>query len=138
MITVTGNVGEKLHYITDSSPCTNTTTSNMRTRNQNKKNYVGKKSLKMQNLKDTDPKWSKNNAQMTFSTKNTNKWVNILASRYYNNINPDTNDIKWNDIFDKYEVDVVESQVNVSTSKEKSVSICIFSPQILLGYKGYP
>ena len=87
---------------------------------------MGKKSLKMQNLKDTEPKWSKHDAQLTFSTKNTNKWVNILASRYYNNIDPETNNVVWNDIFDRLEVDVVESQVNITTSANRSISICIF------------
>ena len=80
----------------------------------------------MRNAKDTRPQWSKHGAAITFTTKNTNKWVNILASRYYNNIDPSTNSIHWNDIMDKHEVDMFQSQIHITTSLGMDVSITIF------------
>ena len=98
----------------------------MKTRNQNKKNYSGKNSLKTQNTKETEPVWSKTGISLTFTTNNINKWINILASRYYNNLDPNTNVIHWNDMMDKHQVDVHETLINITTSVHMSVSITVY------------
>ena len=98
----------------------------MKTRHQNKKNYAGKYSLKSQNTKETEPVWSKTKVSLTFTTNNLDKWINILACRYYNNIDPETNSIHWNDMMDKHEVDILETQINITTSMHMSVSITIY------------
>ena len=98
----------------------------MRTRKSNKKNYASKKSsVKAQKAKDTDPQWSKKQKCMTFQTTNCNKWWNIFQERYYNCLDTKTNQVKWFDNTDQNEINLMETQIHVSTSLDMAVTITI-------------
>ena len=101
----------------------------VRTRSSNKKQYpykAKKPSLKALRVKDTEPVWSPQHVSIGFTALSTNRWWNLFQIRYYDNIDPDANTVRWSDNPDRDEVNLVDTVIHITTSTGAAITITIY------------